>query len=1765
MEHYYHNIGENWFTYPELYSSMVKKFGDNSHFIEVGVWKGRSAAYMGVEILNSGKSIKFDCVDVFSGSTEHLDSSSPFFNEELLNDEDWLYNEFLKNTEPIKDIITPIRKISWEAAELYEDDSLDFVFIDAAHDYESVKKDITAWFPKIKKGGVLAGHDYPYWEVSNAVNEFFGENKIEVKEGCWVYEKEVTKIKKIQHFYQNVGEDWFGHSNFFSEIVTKFPSESHFVEVGTWKGRGASYMAVEINNSGKTIKFDCVDIWEYIDSQTDISKDLFEGIYDIFLKNIEPVKHIITPIKLLSTDAANNYEDNSLDFVFIDASHDYINVKKDIEVWFPKVKIGGIIAGHDYNTSIDGVKRAVDEFFNEKNIVNKENCWVYEKNINKENYKIIDTFIFGGELEILKMRLDYLYDSVDYFVFSESNKTHNGTPKDLIFLQNINMFESYKDKIHYVVFDPDITNLNLSVTPEDIFKSDLWKLERAQRSEVHSKVMELSDQSTMILHSDCDEFPDKSKFNELREMTKDLFLEVVSLGQPTYYYSPLNLLEINWYGTVAFNHQTLINLFDYFSVRENRFHSRHLDNAGWHFSFFISPENIQHKIQTYAHQEYNTPEIVDLETIKYKIYNGLDVLNRPDVKIKKLNQISSDFPIEFYRHELFFNNTFDRLYLKPQTKLRRNGSMQIPLEIENLQLTVANRNPKIIVEIGTANGGTLSRWLEIPSAEIVISIDLPMGIHGGQGFEERTYVISDALEQANLTNKKFYAINGNSKDWYLVERLRELLNGQKIDFLFIDGDHTYEGVKGDYDLYEEFLNEDSIVGFHDIIDSQFHSEHNCFVSTLWSELKNQYESVEFMYPHLLDKNILPFFYDAANHKGGFAGIGYIEHSKKKDFSNNISLVVPIYNNVDDTIINVQTTLMSSKYIDEVILYSNGTDNIENEKLKLFSHSNPIIKLYIIDKAIGFIKAVNESYKLAKNEFILCMNSDAALYDNWEYRLLPYLKNPEYGVVGPMKVRDFVLGCCFIVKKSILNKIGMLNEGFGLGYVDDVEFSNRVEKNGLKLGHATYKEDFDWDPYVDFPINHRQGASFELLDNELKNNLDINNTEKYKKFKVSETVIVLKDLEYDEIKSLINTDEIFIIVNKSGDNFEKIRYDDELVKLSHIFECTNQMNINQLIDSLTKGKETEFRTNKKKSLTWLAKYDDYSSMGILSQKILKNLKITDAACKEIIGQTETNSELIHSLIKKPINHDLGIMFSYPDMIGELKSFNTKVVYTGVDTTGGIPNFTTNINQSDYILTPSNISKNRMIDMGVTKPIFVFPHGIEKNEFVYKPRIIGDKFKFLYVGECSDRKGIFHLLRAFTELYKNNPNVELYLKSNSAMLFYGGNEVQKYVDENSNIFWDKSDTGHERTLELYNECHAYVYPSRADTFGMTILEAIGCGLPVISTSEPGATELVNGMYMNIPTKEVPVVGHPWMGGSWGEPSLQMLKLQMSTLYKNYDDLSNPEKLQKYSEYVNENYCWEKVTENFEKTILPQLVKEVKIITLVTSYKRPHHIENLINSLKDIREDGYTNDVYIVDNTNDESKDEVTKIINENIDDKFTLYSSKFNLGQRGALLQMLDDINIDDYDYIQFTDQDNILVDPLSSYCNILNENQDIFFVTGYMSKEHGELGWRSTRFGNLYEKRSLRAGHMFMRVSDLKGLYPIRLDGEYNQPHNSSWYAGLDWELSYWNPKSPGKTRNNNFVLCVPGGVLHKGVDSTFYEWDVDANEYTLEELIKLRN
>jgi hypothetical protein len=187
----------------------------------------------------------------------------------------------------------------------------------------------------------------------------------------------------MDHYYETIGENWFSYAKFYKDMVEKFPSESLFVELGSWRGRSSVCMLVEIINSGKNIKFDCVDEWKYHpDTQQPVSnQEEFDEIFYEFLNNIQPVNQYIQVVKMSTELASSFYTDNSIDFVFVDAGHSYAGVLNDLKCWYPKLKKGGIIAGHDYfHREHTGVREAVDEFYNSKAIIIKDqNVWYYEK------------------------------------------------------------------------------------------------------------------------------------------------------------------------------------------------------------------------------------------------------------------------------------------------------------------------------------------------------------------------------------------------------------------------------------------------------------------------------------------------------------------------------------------------------------------------------------------------------------------------------------------------------------------------------------------------------------------------------------------------------------------------------------------------------------------------------------------------------------------------------------------------------------------------------------------------------------------------------------------------------------------------------------------------------------------------------------------------------------------------------------------------------------------------------------------------------------------------------------------------------------------------------------------------------------------------------------------------------------------------------------------------------------------------------------------
>lgn len=169
---------------------------------------------------------------------------------------------------------------------------------------------------------------------------------------------------------------------------------------------------------------------------------------------------------------------------------------------------------------------------------------------------------------------------------------------------------------------------------------------------------------------------------------------------------------------------------------------------------------------------------------------------------------------------------------------------QYPAEFKSFTEKVKEINPKIVVEIGTKRGGSFFVWARYFKPKHLISIDLPGGIHGGGYPEAKAPFLKSFL--SDEPQSRVSLIRGDSHSESALKELQTLLNGETIDFLFIDGDHRYEGVKQDFEMYSSLVRPGGYVGFHDIVSSDYHHGMDCYVDKLWDELKLTYEFQEFI-------------------------------------------------------------------------------------------------------------------------------------------------------------------------------------------------------------------------------------------------------------------------------------------------------------------------------------------------------------------------------------------------------------------------------------------------------------------------------------------------------------------------------------------------------------------------------------------------------------------------------------------------------------------------------------------------------------------------------------------------------------------------------------------------------------------------------------------------------------------------------------------------------------------------------------------------------
>lgn len=179
MKHFYQSI-EGWSNEDDqlqLLNTILSELQGDIVIAEIGVYCGRCTAMWNVELINQNRIYQYYGIDHFLGSEEH--EKKDYFSVAK------------SNLEPIIDKIRLICENSESASTLFNNCYFDILYIDASHDYKSVKNDIENWLPKVKTGGYICGDDYSVkWPgVIAAVNEKFGNVKI-IGKRQWV--------KKIQ-------------------------------------------------------------------------------------------------------------------------------------------------------------------------------------------------------------------------------------------------------------------------------------------------------------------------------------------------------------------------------------------------------------------------------------------------------------------------------------------------------------------------------------------------------------------------------------------------------------------------------------------------------------------------------------------------------------------------------------------------------------------------------------------------------------------------------------------------------------------------------------------------------------------------------------------------------------------------------------------------------------------------------------------------------------------------------------------------------------------------------------------------------------------------------------------------------------------------------------------------------------------------------------------------------------------------------------------------------------------------------------------------------------------------------------------------------------------------------------------------------------------------------------------------------------------------------------------------------------------------------
>ena len=305
--------------------------------------------------------------------------------------------------------------------------------------------------------------------------------------------------------------------------------------------------------------------------------------------------------------------------------------------------------------------------------------------------------------------------------------------------------------------------------------------------------------------------------------------------------------------------------------------------------------------------------------------------------------------------------------------------------------------------------------------------------------------------------------------------------------------------------------------------------------------------------------------------------------------------------------------------------------------------------------------------------------------------------------------------------------------------------------------------------------------------------------------------------------------------------------------------------------------------------------------------------------------------VQQALKKGFREDvINIFFSYPDIFPVVRC-KVNVGYTGADTTGwyltgNARTPTESCNEfMDYMLTPSDFSRKIMQDCGVKIPIELYPHGVNLDLFKPIKRDPSMPFTLVYAGELTKRKGAQDLINAYINAVGADCDAfQLLLRANTHMMYLESEEIRELASQSRNIHIHWKNEGQEDLVNYLNQGHIFVYPSRADWYGMIPFEAMATGMPVIATA-------TNGYYEFLKDKIIPVsyklsdIGdqHPYFKGQWSDPDPLFLRLAITGTINDYKQYA--EKAYDDAFKIREEFSWKAVTEKYLMPFLEKVDKK------------------------------------------------------------------------------------------------------------------------------------------------------------------------------------------------------------------------------------------------